>query len=132
MNEVMLALGQFRFSIETAAYQTLTRTQGWTWIEQARVGDYPLLQMTGKDAPTITLRGTIYPEYRGGYEQVGLMAAEADMGQPLDLLAFDNSVAGVYLGRWVIMGLNEEQGVFRSNGAPRRIEFIIVLKRYSE
>lgn len=132
MNEVMLALGSFRFSLDTAAYQTLTRSQSWNWVEQPLLGGTPAQQFVGKANPTITLRGVIYPEHRGGYDQVSLMVKEAEMAQPLDLLAFDNSTAGVYLGRWVILDIVDDQGVFRSNGAPRRIEFNIVLRRYAE
>lgn len=132
MNEVMLALGDYRFSVETAAYEDLVRTRTWDWTEQSLIGGFPSMQLTGKSAPAITLAGVIYPEHLGGYEQVGLMTTEADKGVPLDLLAFTNDEAGVSLGQWVITGLTDRQGVFRANGAPRRIEFTITIKRYAE
>lgn len=130
MNETMLALGDYRFSISSAAYQDLSRSRSWDWSEQNRVGGFPAMQLTGKSAPTITLTGVIYPEHQGGYGQIPQMTLEADRGLPLDLMAFDNSEAGVYLGQWVITSLQDRQGVFRGNGAPRRIEFAIQLKRY--
>lgn len=130
MNEIMLALGDYRFSIPTAAYQELSRGRSWDWSEQGRVGGFPTMQLTGMSAPSITLAGIIYPEHQGGYGQVNYMALEADKGVPLDLMAFDNSEAGVYLGQWVITALQERQRTFRANGAPRAIEFSIQLKRY--
>lgn len=132
MNEVMLALGDYRFSIETAAYEDLVRTRSWDWTEQPLIGGFPSMQLTGKSAPAITLAGVIYPEYKGGYEQIGLMTLEADKGVALDLVAFTNDEAGVSLGQWVITGLTDRQGVFRANGAPRRIEFTLSIKRYAE
>ena len=132
MNETMLALGDFRFSVDTAAYEDLARSRSWEWSEQPLVGGFPSMQLTGKSAPAISLSGVIYPEHKGGYEQVGLMTAEADKGQPLDLLAFTNDEAGVSLGQWVITAVIDRQRVFRANGAPRAIEFTINLKRYAE
>ena len=135
MNEVMLALGDYRFSIATAAYQSLVRTQSWNWTEIARVGQEPVLQLTGKTSPTITLQGTIYPEFRGGFTQVTEMTAEAEKGTPLDLLGFDSNGelnTGVYIGQWVILAIGESHRVFRANGSPRAIEFTITLKRYAE
>lgn len=129
MNETMLALGDFRFSISTAAYDSLVRTRTWDWTEQPLVGGFPAMQLTGKSAPSITLQGIIYPEHQGGYSQIPAMTLEADKGVPLDLMAFDNSEAGVYLGQWVITALTDSQRVFRANGAPRAIEFSIHIKR---
>ena len=132
MNETMLALGDFRFSIDTAAYERLVRSRSWEWSEQPLVGGFSAMQLTGKSAPAISLSGVIYPEHKGGYEQVGAMTTEADKGTPLDLLAFTNDEAGVSLGQWVITSVVDSQRVFRSNGAPRAIEFSINLKRYAE
>lgn len=135
MNETMLALGDYRFSIETAAYQTLSRSQSWNWTEQPLISGEPSLQLVGKSSPVISLEGTIYPEYKGGFTQVQEMASEADKGRPLDLLAFDSSgelQTGVYIGQWVITSIVETHRVFRANGSPRAIEFSIQLKRYAE
>lgn len=132
MNEVMLALGSYRFSVDAAAYQDLVRSRSWEWTEQPLIGGFPSMQLTGKSAPAITMAGVIYPEHLGGYEQVGLMMAEADKGTPLDLLSFTNDSAGVSLGQWVITSVIDRQREFRANGAPRAIEFTINLKRYAE
>lgn len=132
MNEVMLALGSYRFSVDAAAYQDLVRSRSWEWTEQPLIGGFPSMQLTGKSAPAITMAGVIYPEHLGGYEQVGLMMEEADKGTPLDLLSFTNDSAGVSLGQWVITSVIDRQREFRANGAPRAIEFTINLKRYAE
>jgi len=129
---VMLALGDYRFSVDTAAYQSLQQSQTWGWVEQARVGGQPLLQLTGKALRSITMTGTIYPEYKGGFTQVSLMRKEADKGKPLTLLSMSETVdgSGLIVGDFVIMSISETHRVFRKDGSPRAIEFSIELKQY--
>jgi phage protein U len=129
---VMLALGDYRFSVDTAAYQSLQQSQSWGWVEQARVGSQPLLQLTGKALRSITMTGTIYPEYKGGFGQVSLMRKEADKGKPLTLLSMSETVdsSGLIVGDFVIMSVSETHRIFRGDGSPRAIEFSIELKQY--
>lgn len=129
---VMLALGDYRFSVDTAAYQSLQQSQSWGWVEQARVGGQPLLQLTGKALRSITMTGTIYPEYKGGFNQVSLMRKEADKGTPLTLLSMSETVdsSGLIVGDFVIVSVSETHRMFRGDGSPRAIEFSIELKQY--
>jgi phage protein U len=129
----MLALGDYRFSVDTAAYQSLQQSQSWGWVEQTRVGGQPLLQLTGKTLRSITMTGTIFPEYKGGFQQVNLMRGEADKGKPLTLLSFDTNTvdgSGVIVGDFVILSVSETHRAFRKDGSPRAIEFSIELKQY--
>lgn len=129
---VMLALGDYRFSVDTAAYQSLQQSQSWGWVEQARVGGQPLLQLTGKALRSITMTGTIFPEYKGGFNQVSLMRKEADKGTPLTLLSMSETVdsSGLIVGDFVIVSVSETHRMFRGDGSPRAIEFSIELKQY--
>lgn len=129
---VMLALGDYRFSVDTAAYQSLQQSQSWGWVEQARVGSQPLLQLTGKALRSITMTGTIFPEYKGGFGQVSLMRKEADKGKPLTLLSMSETVdaSGLIVGDFVIVSVSETHRAFRKDGSPRAIEFSIELKQY--
>lgn len=137
---VMLALGAYRFSISSAAYSSLVKQDSWGWTEQARAGREPILQLTSKPLTTVSLAGTIYPEYKlgGGFTQLPEMRAEADRGVPLTMLAFETAPrtwgstgnGAINLGQWVILSLSETQRNFRANGSPRAIEFSIQLKRY--
>lgn len=54
---VMMMLGSFAFSIDTAAYHQLTCEASWRWSEQERIGKQDLLQYTGKPGRTIRLEG---------------------------------------------------------------------------
>ncbi|USX33712.1 phage tail protein [Enterobacter sp. Z1] len=51
-------LGDFAFSIDTTAYNQLTREASWRWSEQERIGKQDLLQYTGKPGRTVRLEGS--------------------------------------------------------------------------
>jgi len=126
MADRMMQLGFFQFSIDTAAYQELTRSAEYRWAAQSRVGAVDALQFTGYGAEEIQLRGVILPEYRGGTGQIGKMRTQASLGFPLPLI----SGGGRVFGLWVILGVREGQRVFARGGAPRRQDFEIRLRRY--
>ena len=54
---MMLALGDFRFSVNTAAYQSLRHTSTYNWTSQNRIGEAPLHQNTGRGNDTLDLEG---------------------------------------------------------------------------
>ncbi len=124
----MIALGAYRFSVETAAYGQLRRTTEYRWPAQERLGRRPALQFVGPGAETIELEGVIYPSYKGGLRQVDKMRAEAGTGRPLMLVGGD----GLVLGSWCVERIEETGSVFTSDGAPQKIEFRLSLARYGE
>jgi hypothetical protein len=63
---VMLMLGDFAFSIDTTAYNQLTREASWRWSEQERIGKQDLLQYTGKPGRTVRLEGESHAFFRKG------------------------------------------------------------------
>ncbi|WP_449221142.1 phage tail protein [Tistrella mobilis] len=125
---VMLALGEFRFSIATAAYQTLRRAAGYRWAAIDRIGRRPALQWIGPGAETIDLDGIIYPHYRGGLGQVPRLRALAAAGTPQVLV----SGLGEVLGRWVVTSVEESGTRHIPEGAPLRIDFRISLSIYGD
>jgi uncharacterized protein len=128
MNEVMMGLGGYRFGLATAAYQTLERSTAYRWPSQERLGRAPARQFVGKGDDTITLAGVIYPHYKGGLRQVDAMRAEAERGEPLDLV----DGFGRVWGAWVILSIREAHSRLLGNGAPLKIDFTIELAAYGE
>jgi len=124
--EVMLALGEFQFSVETAAYQEFTRTTAYKWASQDRFGNGPALQFVGLDDETISLSGVIFPEFRGGLVQMDNLRALAVQGRPQELI----NGQGYLLGQWVVLSVDEKQSEFLPGGVPQKIEFTLQLKRY--
>ena len=126
--EHMMALGEYHFSLSTAAYQDLTHSTTYRWQAQERLGRPPARQYLGPGEETITLRGVVHPHYKGGLGQIDRMRAEAGRGEPLLL----SEGTGRILGRWVIRQIEETRRELEADGAPRRIEFRLDLARYGE
>ena len=125
---MMLALGPYRFSLNTSAYQTLKRSSEYRWPSIERIGQEPLLQAVGQGCDRIDLDGVIYPHFRGGLGQINAMRDSAQRQEPLMLINGQGNV----LGRFVITQIEESQNTFLADGAPRKIEFRLSLERYGE
>lgn len=128
-SRVMLALGDYRFAISTAAYQDLERTNEWRWASVERIGAAPAKQFVGPGDDTVSMSGIIYPHFiaaRQGLEQVSRMRQEANLGLPRLLVDGSGRVWGLYC----ITSLHERQKVFFSDGRPRAIEFDVSLVAY--
>lgn len=123
---VMMQLGSFQFSIMTAVYQELIRKNEYKWPSQHRFGQRPSRQFVGVGDETMQLPGVIYPEYRGGFQQIEAMRNLAARGQPLLLV----DGLGKLWGRWVIESIDEKQSLFAAFGAPRKQEFTLSLARF--
>ena len=126
--EYMMALGVYRFGLSSAAYQEFTNKAEYRWVRQDALGAPPIYQYIGSGEQTITMRGVIYPRYKGGLNQIALMRAQASLGIPLYL----TDGTGRVWGQWCIKEVEETRRVFEADGTPRRVEFRIVLVRYDE
>jgi len=128
MISVMMQLGQFKFSLSTAAYQAFTRNSVFRWQAQERFGRFPAQQYTGPGEDTITLAGDIYPSFAGDLFQIADMRDMAFEGVPL-LLVDGN---GYVWGRWVIQSVDDAQETFFSDGTARKFSFVLKITRYGE
>lgn len=124
----MMRLGPYKFCIYTAAYQELNRTTNYKWGEQAVFGGWDNLQFLGPGEDTQSLTGVVYPEFKGGTGQIDELRALAAMGIPQLLI----SGTGKILGYWVINSITEGQTKFAAFGVPRRQEFTINMRKYSD
>ncbi len=152
MIKIMMALGNYRFSVASAAYQQMSRSIEYCWASQSRANRRPAHQFTGIGKETISIEGTIYPQYqaerqfiplqdnndqnntapkvlsRNPLQQLKAMRAEAERGIPLNLA----DSKGKTWGKWCITGIEETSSEFFSNGIPRKIEFRLSLIHYGE
>ena len=126
--EIMMGLGDFRFSLPTAAYDGFQRQTEYRWPSQDRIKKGPALQFVGPGGETLELSGTIYPQYKGGLGQINAMRAQADLGTPLILV----DGGGHVLGYWVIESVAETRSVFFADGTPRKLEFKLAIRRYND
>lgn len=128
MTDVMMKLGDYRFSLSTAAYQGLKRTSLYRWAVQNRVGQRPALQYIGPGQENIEISGTIYPTFNGGTGQLNDMRKEAGQGEPLILV---DGLGNVW-GKWCIEEIQEGQTVFLPGGIPKKQSFTIRISHYGE
>ncbi len=125
---IMMALGRFRFGVDTAAYQQLQHSQSWRWKTQDRLGRKPAAQYLGPELAKVVLDGVIYPHFRGGLDQVSDMRALADQGEPLMWTDGRGHVHDL----WCIVDVAETHSTFASAGVPKRITFSLTLQQYGE
>lgn len=128
MAMTMMALGEFRFALETAAYERLALSQSWRWPKLERITRDPALQFVGADTAEIALDGVIYPSFKGGLGQIERLRAMADEGRPLLL----TDGLGRVWGKWAIEKIEDSRTHFTDDGQPRKIEFRLTLKAYGE
>jgi phage protein U len=128
MASIMMMWGRYAFGINNAAFQRLERHNGWKWPEQELYGRAPKLQFTGEEANTITLPGVIYPEWRGGVNQINDMKTIADAAEPQTLIDGRGNILGLFVATSIV----ETQTDFGVFGIPRKQEFTISLKRFPD
>lgn len=125
---MMMALGMFVFSLPTLAYQELQRQTDWRHPSNSRVGTNPARQFAGRGDDAITLPGIILPELAGSVLSLDALRMMADTGKAWPLV----EGTGRILGIWVIESITETKTLFFPDGAARRIEFSISLKRIDD
>ncbi|MCP3940528.1 MAG: phage tail protein [Desulfobacteraceae bacterium] len=126
MQDIMMVLGTYIFSIDTATYQQLTKSVEYRWKNQEIINGQDVLQFTGEAPTTVTLTGTIYPHFKGGLGQLDILRAIASKGNPLILV----DGRGFVHGLWVIERIEEFVDAFFGQGMPRKQKFIIQIKKY--
>ena len=122
---VQLILGYFVFSLHTLAYQDLQRQLAWRHSSNARVGARPAHQFVGPDKEQITRNGVLMPGLAGTRLSLELLQAMAATGQAWPLIQGD----GLLFGEYLITSIQTTGTLHFQDGAPRKIEFQLTLKR---
>lgn len=122
---MMAALGMFVFKLDTAPFQKLQRTTHWRWASNSRIGKRPSYQSLGPGEDAITLSGVLLPEITGGRTSLDALRTMADSGMAWTLIDGE----GYIYGLWVIESVTEDRSEFFKDGAARKIEFSLAIKR---
>jgi phage protein U len=125
---MMMVYGLFVFSLSTAAYQDFQRQTDWRHAAQGRVGARPARQFLGPGDDTITLTGTLLPEFTGGQSHLDELRRMANDGDAWPLI----EGTGSYYGLYVIERLDERKSRFFRDGAAQRLEFDLTLQRIDD
>lgn len=125
---MMMTLGFFVFSRLTVPYQTSQHDMVWRHPTNSRVGARPSAQFLGVGDETLTLSGVLMPEITGGELSLEALRKMADTGKAYPLIEGRGTVTGFF----VIEKISKGRSEFFSDGAARKIEFTIELKRVDE
>jgi hypothetical protein len=125
---MMMALGDFVFELRGAAYWDFERQTEFRQASHARVGQRPAFQYVGPGADSITLSGTLLPEFTGGRANLDELREMGATGEPRTLV----EGSGRLYGLWVIRNVRETNTVFMQDGQPRKIEFSLALARVDD
>ncbi|MBK1725729.1 phage tail protein [Halorhodospira neutriphila] len=122
---MLAVLGLFVFQLNTAPYQQFQRTTHQSWPGAERVGRRASYQYTGAGDDKVTLSGSLAPEITGGRINIDALHIMADLGLSYPLLDGEGTLYGLY----AIERVDETRTELYGNGAPRKIEFTLSLKR---
>ncbi|MGD7095908.1 phage tail protein [Ralstonia pseudosolanacearum] len=125
---MMMALGLFVFSLDTAPYQEFQRQVAWRHPSNSRVGRRPAHQYLGPDDETITLTGRLVPELTGGEWTLAVLELMGDTGNAYTLI----EGTGRYYGQFVIESLDTKRSYFFQDGAARVADFTLKLTRIDD
>ena len=126
---MMLMLGEFQFGVDTAAYGELALKASYPWAKVDRLQNAPQFQAMGLEERSVSLKGVVYPAYRGaGTGQIEELREAAAKMEPLSLMAGN----GRWLGRWAVRSITQTDSTFLEDGTPLKQEFSIELARFGD
>lgn len=125
---MMMALGMFVFGMHTLAYQEFQRQTEWRHSSTSRIGTNPARQFLGRGDDTITLPGVLVSGLTGTQVSLDVLRQMADTGKAWTLIEGTGRIYGI----WVIESMQETRTYFFKDGAARRIEFTLTLKRIDD
>jgi phage protein U len=121
-------LQPYYFNLDTAAFDELSRSTEFRWASQERLSRRPAQQAVGMGEEKLTLKGTIYPGFKGGLKQLDTLRSIGARLQPLTL----TTGYGEVMGTWCLKTINEEQGALMHGGIPRKQGFTLEFARYGD
>lgn len=121
----LMSLGMFVFRLDTIPFQQMRHSRQWRYASNSRVGQRPALQFIGPDTESVSLCGALYPELTGGEVSLSEIVDMADAGASYPLI----DGTGNMLGLFVIESVDATRTEFFNDGAARKIEFTLSLKR---
>lgn len=118
----------YYFNLDTAAFDELSRSSEFRWASQERLSRRPAQQAVGMGEERITLKGSIYPGFKGGLKQLDRLRSIGSQLLPLGL----TTGYGEVLGNWCLKSVAEEQSTFLQGGIPRKQGFTLEFVRYGD
>lgn len=124
----MLALGMFVFERRTLPFQSMQYSKDYRWVSNDRVGKPPAYQFLGEGETARQLAGTLFPAITGGSVSLRMVEVMADQGRAWPLIDGTGNILGMY----IVEKVSTTHTEFFSDGAARKIDFTLSLKRVDE
>lgn len=118
----------FYFNLDTAAFDELRRSTAFRWASQERLSRRPAQQAIGLGEEKLSLKGVIFPGFKGGLQQPDTLRSLGAKLLPLSL----TTGYGVVLGSWCLTSVEEEQSALLQGGIPRKQAFTLEFVRYGD
>jgi phage protein U len=118
----------YYFNLDTVAFDSLRRSTEFRWASQERLSRRPAQQGVGMGDDKITLKGQIFPGFKGGLKQLDTLRTIGGRLQPLTL----TTGYGDVLGTWCLKSVDEDQSALMQGGIPRKQEFTLEFTRYGD
>jgi phage protein U len=116
------------FNLDTAAFDELRRSTEFRWASQERLSRRPAQQGVGMGDEKITLKGAIFPGFKGGLKQLDTLRTLGAQLKPLTL----TTGYGDVLGTWCLKSVEEEQSSLMQGGIPRKQGFTLEFGHYGD
>ncbi|CRI58650.1 phage tail protein [Pseudomonas sp. CCOS 191] len=118
----------YYFNLDTAAFDQLRRQTRFRWAGQERLSRDTAQQAVSLGEETISIRGAIFPGFKGG---LGQLQALRSIGRQLLPLSLTTGY-GEVLGTWCLTSIEEEQSVLLAGGIPRKQGFSLEFVSYGQ
>ncbi len=116
----------FYFNLNTAAFDELRRQTAFRWAGQERLSRSIAQQAIGQGEDKLSLKGAIFPGFKGGLKQLDTLRSIGRALEPLSLI----TGYGEVLGTWCLLSLDEEQSHLLAGGIPRKQSFSLEFVSY--
>ncbi|MCE0459947.1 phage tail protein [Pseudomonas uvaldensis] len=118
----------YYFNLDTAAFEELRRQTSFRWAGQERLTRSIAQQAVGQGEDKITLKGAIFPGFKGGLKQLDTLRTIGGRLQPVNL----TTGYGDVLGTWCLLNIEEEQSHLLAGGIPRKQSFSLEFVSYGD
>ncbi|WP_349970920.1 phage tail protein [Pseudomonas caspiana] len=118
----------YYFNLDTAAFDELRRQTGFRWAGQERLTRSIAQQAIGQGEDKLSLKGVIFPGFKGGLKQLDTLRSMGRNLQPLSL----TTGYGQVLGNWCLLSVDEEQSNLLAGGIPRKQGFSLEFVSYGD
>ncbi|WP_460095918.1 phage tail protein [Pseudomonas sp. S3_C01] len=118
----------YYFNLDTAAFEELRRQTSFRWAGQERLTRSIAQQAVGQGEDKISLKGAIFPGFKGGLKQMDTLRSIGRRLQPVNL----TTGYGEVLGTWCLLNIEEDQSNLLAGGIPRKQSFSLEFVSYGD